>query len=141
MVPIRQTLIKMGWPKNTTPIQTDNSVAQAVETTPSSHARSSPWTCDSTGSVAIWYKANFVFTGPQAILTRATTARNTTCPPTTEAILLSLKAVPSNIYNQYTRTVTRVTLICWIHDLEIQQGCVVTLYLHTVVTRGIYRIH
>ena len=30
IVPIRQTLIEMGWPQPTTPIQTDNTTAEGV---------------------------------------------------------------------------------------------------------------
>jgi hypothetical protein len=73
MVPLHQTLIKMGWPQMCTPIQTDNSTAIDVTTSPLSHKRPSPWTSANGGSNAKNLNNSTVTTGTKAATIGQTT--------------------------------------------------------------------
>ena len=64
-VPVRQTLIEMGWKQPQSPIQTDNSTLTGVVKKPSSNEKEKPWTCVSIGYGAANRKANFDFIGTQ----------------------------------------------------------------------------
>ena len=64
-VPLRNTILEMGWPHTNLPIQCDNSTAIGVTNNTMVKKFSSPWTCASGGSAAAIPKTNSVTTGPQ----------------------------------------------------------------------------
>ena len=71
---IRQTLIDMGWPQLSTPIQTDNGVAVGV----ANRAVKQQWTCGSTGFRTGSTKNSSTFFGSLVTKTLATTLASTT---------------------------------------------------------------
>jgi hypothetical protein len=77
MVPLRQTLIKMGWPQQTTPLPL------ASPTSPSSHKRPSPWNSAYGGSNAENLNNSSITTGIKAATIGQTTTPNTNHPSTT----------------------------------------------------------
>ncbi len=83
MPPLRQTLIKMGWPQPHNPIRTDNSTAIGV-----TNLTIVPWKTKSMDLCIWWLRCwesqhQFVTTGTKAATIGQTTTPNTTCPSTT----------------------------------------------------------
>ena len=75
---IRIILDEMGHKQPSTPIQTDNAMAEGVINSKVQPKRTKQWICDSTGYEIENAKNNSVFIGGQANKTMPTTGRNTT---------------------------------------------------------------
>ena len=83
MVPLRQSLVEMGWPQPRSPIKCDNSTAIGVSNETIIPRKKSQCTCSFTGCLAEMLKSSSVNSGHLVPTTWATTAPRTTSQYTT----------------------------------------------------------
>jgi hypothetical protein len=84
MVPLRQTLIKMGWPQPCTPIQTDNSTAIGVTNLTIVPCKTKSMDLRLSGSAAKNLNNSSATTGIKTVTIGQTTTPSTTHPSTTK---------------------------------------------------------